>query len=237
VTDDMLISYALGHLTPEEEAAVELHLQRTPQDALRVAAYLDTLADLVFELPPEPLPQGGEEALLARVRGASQPRRIPPVIVLPAPPVADPVYQPPVWRPNVLGALAAAAVVALLYLGVANLSMTEPVRAWQLQRYASQAGARSYPLSSAEGEAPLGTLVRFASGHVYVSLAQPPAAGQVYQAWDIAEAPASMGTFAGRTYLSSGELALGHTFGVTLEPPGGSEQPTSTPLTLVEVVR
>lgn len=157
MTDDILISYALGHLTPEEEAAVELHLQRTPQDAATVAAYLDMFADLVFALPPEPLPQNGEAVLLARVRGASQTPKLPSVIVLPAP---EPALGRRPQRLGVWSLLAAAAVVALLYVGVRVVPTTDPFLVWQLQRYEGQPGATTYALAEAESERPLGTLVR-----------------------------------------------------------------------------
>lgn len=234
MTDDLLLGYAMGHLTPEEEAAVELHLQRTPQDAAKVAAYLDTLADLVFDLEPEPLPQGGEAALLARVRGTPLSAKPPPIIVLPVPePHREVARQRRALPPGTWSVLAAAAVVALIYLGVRVVPTTEPFLAWQLNRYESQAGAATYVLAAAEGERPLGTLVRLSSGRVYVSLDQSPNAGQVYQAWDIAEAPVGIGTFDGRHFLSDAAVSEGHTFGLTLEPPGGSEQPTTTPITLL----
>ncbi len=236
VDNDMLTLYALGHLTPEGEAAVELHLQRHPEDAALVAGYLEALAGLVFELPPEALPEDGEARLLARVRGSTQGYRPPAVIVLPAPDA--PLDEARPRAPNVwLGVLAAAAVVVLLSLTVFRLPASNLVAAWQLQRYQNQAGAVSYTLESEGGATRLGTLVRLGAGQVFVALEEPPAAGQVYQAWDIAEAPTSMGTFAGRTFLSEAAIAQGHTFGVTLEPPGGSEQPTSTPITLAEVSR
>ena len=236
MNEDMLISYALGHLTPEEEAAVELHLQRTPQDAAKVAAYLETLAELVFDLEPEPLVQGGEEALLARVRGASRSIRPPPVVVLPIPERRPevPAKQSP-WSWGAWRFLAAAALVALIYVGVRVVPTTEPFLAWQLRRYETQPGAVTYTLAAAEAERPLGTLVRLSSGRVYVSLQQPPESGRVYQAWDIAEAPVGIGTFDGRSYLSDTAVAEGNTFGLTLEPPGGSEQPTTAPITLLTI--
>ena len=37
IDDDVLVSYALGHLSPEDEAAVAEHLRTHPEDAARVA--------------------------------------------------------------------------------------------------------------------------------------------------------------------------------------------------------
>ncbi len=234
MTDDQLISYALGHLTPQEEAAVELHLQRTPQDAAKVAGYLEVLAGLAFALEPDALPIGGEEALLARIHSPAQGVARPRVVVLPVPePQVSRLPRRPPRYSGLWSVLAAAAVLALIYVGVRVVPTTEPFLAWQLDRYESQPGAASFVLEAAEGARALGTLVQLSNGRVYVSLERPPAPGQVYQAWDIAEAPASMGTFSGRDYLSDAAIAPGHTFGLTLEPPGGSPQPTTTPVTLL----
>ena len=69
---------------------------------------------------------------------------------------------------------------------------------------------------------------------MFVALDAPPTEPQVYQAWSIVEAPESLGTFSGRTFVSSEPVAAEATFGLTLEPPGGSPAPTSTPLALLE---
>ena len=88
IDDDILIRYALGHLSPESEAAVALHLRTQPEDAARVSGYLDALAGLALLLEPEPLPETGEAELLERVRKAvlpPEPVFVPPVVVLPEP--------------------------------------------------------------------------------------------------------------------------------------------------------
>ncbi|GAA3609242.1 anti-sigma factor domain-containing protein [Agrococcus terreus] len=64
-------------------------------------------------------------------------------------------------------------------------------------------------------------------------------AGQVYQAWYIdAAGPHSAGTFTsagGSTaYVLDGELTPGTAVGVTVEPDGGSEAPTTDPILVVE---
>lgn len=237
VTEDVLLSYAMGHLSPEEEAAVELHLQRHPADAATVAGYLETLTELVFDLPPEPLPEDGEAQLLARVRASAQTYRPPAVIVLPAPPLERTLELSRRGRTAevLLGVLAAAAVAALFCLTVFKEPVSDAVFAWQLQRYQNQPGAVSYALEAQEAEGQLGTLIRLGSGQVFVVLNAPPESGRVYQAWDIAEAATPLETFGGRTFLSRAAVPQGHTFGVTLEPPGGSPQPTSAPITLAEL--
>lgn len=240
VTEDTLVSYAFGHLASTDEDAVEAHLRAHPDDAKTVAAYLDVLTDLVMVLPPEPLPAGGEEALLARVRGPApaaetgfdlpeRTRKAVPSTYTYIPSKGRP--RRAVWWRDVL----AAAVVAGLYVSVFTLLSPDARTARALREYRAEPGAVSYALNAEGRTEPLGTLVRLQDGRVFVALGAPPNADQVYQAWEIADAPVSLGTFDGRTFLSAEVVAEGNTFGLTLEPPGGSDQPTSTPITLLEL--
>ena len=103
----------------------------------------------------------------------------------------------------------------------------------ELRAYQTEPGAVAYMLAQ-EGQAePLGTLVRLGDGRVFVALDAPPTEPQVYQAWSIVDAPESLGTFPSRTFFSKEPVPAGATFGLTLEPSGGSPAPTSTPLTLL----
>ena len=263
ITEDILVSYAFGHLGTEEEAVVETHLNAHPEDAATVVGYLDSLTGLVLTLPPQPLATTGKTELLARVRSAELLARVrdadrvaapiaaptpeptqqptwthatgatpPPVVVLPRAPETDPPRPSVLRRYGWLGALSAA-VVALLYLTLSSTLLDPDARTVRaLREYQAQPGAASYALEGSEE--PLGTLVQLQDGRVFVALGAPPAEG-VYQAWAIGDAPVSLGTFDGRTFLSPDAVAAGQTFGVTLEPPGGSEQPTTTPLALLEL--
>ncbi len=233
IDNDTLIGYALGHLSPEGEAAVAAHLQAHPEDAARVAGYLETFAALAFTLEPEALPETGEADLLSRVRQVAQapdptpepdPAAVPPVIVLPRRGGRGTAW----W----LSGLAAAAVLAGVYLTV--LSPDARV-ARELRAYRAEPGAASYALAQEGRAEALGTLVRLQDGRVFVALDAPPTEPQVYQAWSIVEAPESLGTFSNRTFVSAEPVAAGATFGLTLEPPGGSDAPTSTPLALLEL--
>jgi len=224
IDDDVLISYALGTLASEEERELEAHLRAHPEDAEKVRGYLEALADFALELPPEPLPAEGEEALLERVREADPP----PVITM-------------LGRPRRLWWLAlgaAAAVLIGVYLTVLAPPSPEERIAAQLQEFQNQPGAVTYELvrntEAGPGE-PIGTLVRLPDNRLFVALESPPAESQVYQAWEIrGDTPVSLGTFEDRAFLTE-RVSPESVFGVTLEPPGGSEQPTSTPITLVEL--
>ncbi len=233
IDDDILIGYALGHLSPEGEAAVTAHLQTHPADAARVAGYLETFAVLALTLEPEALPETGEADLLSRVRQVvptsaptpePDPAAVPPVVVLPRRGGRGTVW----W----LSGLAAAAVLGGVYVTV--LSPDARV-ARELRAYQTEPGATSYALAQEGQPEALGTLVRLQDGRVFVALDAPPTEPRVYQAWSIIETPESLGTFPDRTFVSAEPVAAGATFGLTLEPPGGSPAPTSTPLALLEL--
>ena len=96
-----------------------------------------------------------------------------------------------------------------------------------LARYAAVPGAQARVLGMAGS--PLGTLVRLPDGRVYLRLTQAPAEGRTYQLWQIqGGAPVSLGVF-GQDVLTAA-LPQGASVAVSVEPPGGSPQPTTTPL-------
>lgn len=235
IDDDLLLAYALGSLTSEEEQAVGAHLQRHPEDAAKVQADLESLTLLTLALPPEPLAAAAEDALLARVRGLTA---APSAGVSDATSELPPVLKvPPQRTRSGWWALAAAALLGGIYLAVLGPPGAAPevTVAEQLERFEGEPGALSYRLADETSGAPLGTLVRLSDGRLFVALETPPAAESVYQAWEIREGtPISLGTFDGRTLLTEATEASS-VFGLSVEPPGGSEQPTTTPFVVQEL--
>ena len=74
-------------------------------------------------------------------------------------------------------------------------------------------------------------MVRLKDGRTYVQMSATVAlpGGRVYQAWKIVgKTPVSLGLFSGRGFVA--KLPAGTVFAVTLEPEGGSPQPTTQPL-------
>lgn len=261
IDDDMLLAYALGNLTPEEEGALETHLRSHPEDAAEVQAHLESLALLTLALPPEPLAQGGEAALLARVRGLSAPSAVSssqpftdsftdsfaetftepssePFSEAFTEPASElpPVFKaPPKRSRSGWWALMAAVLLGGIYLAVLAPPGNGVRVAEQLERYEREPGSSSFPLADEATGDPVGTLVRLQSGQLFVTLDRPPAEERVYQAWEIRNGtPISLGTFDERTLLTSA-TDPGSVFGLTVEPPGGSEQPTTTPFVLLEL--
>lgn len=223
--------YAFGLLDGAQAASVERRLTSEPLWQAELRALQDTLAALA---DPAPVPMGSAERLLERVRAdRTQPKPAQTPLVQPSPvqpdapaPANRPLNAP--TRSPYLGWLAAvalaAAVAAVLILPRLN---STPER--QLAEYQTQPGAVSTPLTTQEGQS-LGTAVRLKDGRAFVLLAADAPQGRAYQAWQVVgKAPASLGVFKGRSFLSA-PLSGPVTLAVSVEPPSGSPQPTTTPI-------
>ncbi|MFC4639676.1 anti-sigma factor domain-containing protein [Deinococcus hohokamensis] len=243
---DQLIAYALGQLSPAEAARVEASLQASHALQTELQQHLDALEHLLddLDLQAVQVPEGAEERLLARVRAETpvaeggpatpvQPLR--PPATPPAPAEARrtvpgvPVSRPGAtsgqssrsggswWLPAILSLAAAVTLVAVLR------APADP-----LERYARMPGAVRQEVTAAQG--PLGTLVRLTDGRVFVHLNRTPSGGQTYQLWQVgAGQPTSLGVF-GSGGLLTASLPPEITLAVSVEPAGGSPQPTTTPL-------
>ncbi len=212
IGEDSFVAYALGTLSPSEAAEVEAYLATHPEAARTVRDYLTVLSDLVLSLEPEPVPAGAEEALLKRIRQEK--------------PGENGRANWRWW----LGAGMAAKVAAGLWLA---RSVHPPEVRERLRFYSEKPGATEAPLLDPDGR-PVGTRVTLPNRQVFLALDKEPPEGRVYQAWSLSEAGArSLGVWEGYTFLTEA-LTPGSTLAVTLEPPGGSEEPTGEPQALVE---
>ena len=221
IDSETLTAYALGILSPDEEARVQAALERDP--ALRAQARADgeALLSLVESLPGVEPPTGAEDRLLARLQSE---REQPPLRAVQ--PAAQAVPLPPQtarrrafpWLP-----LSALGVAAALTLAFVLRPPADP-----FAQYARTEGAVVEPLR-ADGSK-LGDLVRLPDGRAYLHIQAPPEAGRVYQMWQIqGKTPVSLGVFEGQGFLLA-DLPAGATVAVSVEPPGGSPQPTTTPI-------
>ncbi|MBX2863682.1 MAG: anti-sigma factor [Leptolyngbyaceae cyanobacterium MAG.088] len=67
---DLLAGYALGNLSPEEQATLQQILTDQPELQAEVQAYEETLALVPYALAPQPLPPGLEDALITAAQTA-----------------------------------------------------------------------------------------------------------------------------------------------------------------------
>lgn len=236
---DQAAGYAMGSLEADERQRFEAHLAECGACRADVASFREVVGLLAYGAPPASVPANLRERVTAearRVRPLPRPRRVTPA-------VAGLAAAASIAAVVGLGALARArseqrALAALLAAARAELAARDSTIAALL-------GPELHVVSlSATGQEPS---VRVFWNHprslfVVTAFNLPPApAGRVYQLWAIPKdkAPISMGTFTtgadGRSTVvvpvSSAVLEAGFIdfCGLTVEPEGGSPQPTEAP--------
>ena len=223
--DELIPAHALGALTPDEAARVASHVSECPacMAQLREAESTTTLLALATPRvvpPPE---------LRDRLMAAIEPEPVPEPS--PEPRAERRSDRSPGWWPRFARIAAPVLAVAVIGLVVWNVSLRNSLTNTQDIVYGSQTSAALPHVGTvfvdADGEA---TLVANAS-------AAP--SGKTYQAWVIPPGgkPISAGVFAGgRTSVDLETKAHpGDTVAVTVEPAGGSPQPTTQPISASKV--
>ena len=225
--DDLKEAYALGALSEEERREVEDYLGTHPElraevDDLRSVANLLALAPQEYEPSPEL-----RRDLLNRISSS-------PV----ATPAADPSSRRAgLWRLFGPGGLAAAAVLALVTVGmfVWNAALQEENQTLQGELQ----GQQTYALEgTGAAQGVQGEVVRLGDERAMLiaeDLPSPPE-GETYEAWILREdVPEPAGLFepdeAGVAAAPiEGSIEDADAVAVTVEPSGGSSSPTSDPL-------
>lgn len=204
---DRLADYALGELTPEEARMLEIHLGTCETCRAELRRLNDTLVQLTERLPEAEPAEVSWQAVAARLPSSrSAPRR-------------------PAWQPF---ALAASLLLGLagLWWGVNEGREAANLRAEQavVTRWLAQSDVHTLALPEVGGES-FGSLLMLPDGRALVVLREAPPAGSSYQAWghrDGEVAPMAVSSDKVFEVNYSGFEAVG----VSLEPEGGSQQPT-----------
>lgn len=227
-------SYAIDALDDIERAQFERHLSECPACRAEVDEFRETAALLSTDTLSTP-PASLRQRLLAEI-----------ATVRPLPPKVDPP-QVTTLRSDQGGGhrgdrrspwamlVAAAAVVVLLAAGIWNLQSVSATD--QVLQAADAQRATVELLDGAEA-----TLVRSEKLEqaVLITKSLPPApAGKAYQMWLITEgsSPSSAGMMpsaANQTILLKGDAAKATAAAITIEPVGGSNQPTTQPIAIID---
>lgn len=208
ITDDTLVAYALGTLSPEAEREVAHYLTAQPAAAAAVTGYLDALSELVMALEPVSPPDHAVDDLLTRVHDA-------PSIT-------------PAWRWGLSLGLAAKAAAALWLLRQAPPAEVRE----QLDAYQSRPGAVAGPLIDVRGEV-VGDLVRLPDRRLFIAFDRLPADDHLFHAWEVVSGvPQRLGVWHGHTFFTERPLALESTFAISLEPTESSF-PAREPVVLI----
>jgi anti-sigma-K factor RskA len=217
---ELAAGYALDALDEREQSVFEAHLVECEQCWTDVLAFQKTAAQLAYGAPaPAPPP-----ALRDRVLGAARSERPRQSVVVLRPRRALRVA-------TAAAALAAAAAVALAVWATGLSSSLDE------ERDARQADLRAASILAAETSRrlPIGSRSRVVlapNGEAVMVVRGLPAApkGKTYEAWVIGEeGPLRAGLFEGgdtEILLLDERVPGGAKVAVTLEPDGGSDQPT-----------
>ncbi|WP_225805044.1 anti-sigma factor [Streptomyces sp. NK15101] len=232
-------AYALGALDDDERKDFDAHLQTCEacrQEAAEFAATTARLAAAVAQAPPA----AAKAQVMAAIDGV---RQLPPRIPAPA---SAPAFGG-VLRRRALPLALAASVAAAVLGGVA---VWQTQHAQDLEQQAGQAQQRLDEVSAVlaapdartvHGKAANGALTTVVASErqnraVFTAANLPaPGAGKTYQLWldhDGTMRPAGLIDHDG-TVILAGNPADAGAVGLTLEPAGGSPQPTTTPLLLM----
>lgn len=220
--DELIAAHALHALDPDDERAVEMHLAGCERCRLQLAEFEAVAATLAYAAPQASPPPDLRQRIMAAVE---------PVVTAPAEP--EPALPPPRarrrvgWWPRFSAVAMPAMAAAVIGLLVWNVSLRSDLSGREVR--------------SAVALPEVGSLVSYRSGNVtlYADLAPAPE-GKVYEAWVIGSTgkplPAGIFEGGGTVKLELTEQAHpGDTIAVTVEPDGGSEQPTSDPFAAQKV--
>jgi anti-sigma-K factor RskA len=241
-------AYAVDALDPAERMLFEQHLATCPDCRAEVDSLREAAAMLPETSPAEP-PPGLRERLLADIATV---RPLPPVVEPTPLPAQEAAAHADVtslesrrrrFRPALV---AAAAVVALIGAGVVasqpwnNDSSNQQTQLTAADRVLKDPDAQHVLKEFPDGAT--ATVVRSeAEGKAVLMTSKMPSApdGKVYEVWlqkDGVMVPAGlMPDKADQTVLLSGDANDATAVGITVEPAGGSDKPTSAPIALFKL--
>lgn len=244
-------AYALDALEEFEQRQFQAHLAQCPDCAREVNELRATAARLGMAVAAQP-PDTLRRRVMAQAATTRQdsPANTPST----ARPRAAKGSRRAGWAPRLTAAVAAVAAAAALVLGVATVRTAQQRDAVQAQLAQVQAQYALVAQLAAAPDAQATTGTGVAGGTAFVlashqlntavllvsNLPVPPP-GHTYQAWLIGDGhPRSVGLVSstattGSPPLVFGGLAGAAKVGLTIEPAGGSAQPTTTPVVLFDL--
>ncbi|WP_329340934.1 anti-sigma factor [Streptomyces sp. NBC_00663] len=245
--------YALDALERAERTRFEKHLRNCPVCAAEVRALSEDAVRLAWSTAAPPPPAMRDRVLAAVRTTAQEPVRarepeararatqLPPHVWGTQPPPSRshaPRARRPLFVPFATATAAAALVVASLFAVQANQTQdqlnAERAQAREIAHVLAAPDARASTGKDADGRS-IGVIASAAEGRAVVTLSGygDVPSGRVNQLWLMRPGaqPRSLGLFEGDTPLVATGLDKSSTsLAVTVEPDGGSPQPTSQPV-------
>jgi len=217
-------SYAVGALTAAERREVENDLRRSPRLAAEVREFSETAGVLGLATAPVTPSDALRASILEGLDDVPQVSRV----------VQGPWFARPA---AVLMGAAAAAVIAIGGTVVAMNLLAEPSRVDQI------VAAADYERVSTEMDDGATVVAIWSesleAAAITVRDLDAPPADHTYQLWFIDEAghAAPAGTFDAdsnpQTVVLAGAMDAGDAIGITIEPTGGSSEPTTNPILVI----
>jgi anti-sigma-K factor RskA len=246
---DLAGAFALDALDERERRRFTRHLRRCPDCASEVRQFQEVAAGLAFAASAEPPPELHERVMVAVARTG----QLPPQVTFRRR-LADRLPRVPSvgWIPRLAAVTAAAAIAAIVVLSFVLAGTRQQLNSARAQSQAIAAVLAAPDVRTVTGSVTTGGVatVLLSAGRrelvVSTSGLATVQADKTYELWLIgpsatkASAIRSAGLLpaavAGRTtpVLASGLIA-GDKLGLTVEPAGGSSQPTTTPILLLSL--
>lgn len=253
---ELIDLYALGALEPDEIELVEDYLAQSSDARAALEQSRQVVAALAWTPEQHDPPAGSYERFMQRMGVADAP--VPVAVPRPVQSIATPVPTfgarlRAMFAPRNRWATSFAAMMLLVALGFGgwSLSMQRQVATLNadvahyrtITTLLSDPGTRLVALKSESGPAQTARTQLLVNterdqGYLVASGLSALPTNQTYQLWMIADGkPISMGVFGtdaqGKAEVLMQDLppaGAQNVFGITIEPSGGSQQPTSTPI-------
>jgi hypothetical protein len=232
--EELIAAEALDGLDPGERdrlfREMASHGPDCPDCARLLGEYSEVAGWLALALEPTALSEGAEERLIRAAREHASPKEGP--------------HPAAIGRWRRWAAAASVAAVLAAIGGAIGWAIAPRGETGQSQfiAFVARPGARVVTLAAGGGRS-LAVAFRPGEGEAWVvgTGLPDPAGGKVYELWYRKGASARMepaGTFSPKDGTVATKVGVGRSFdtlAVSVEPPGGSEQPTTNPIYLVSV--
>jgi len=221
---DLLPAYALGSLDTDEADRVKEHLLSCWICRAESSTFQDVAEQLSFAVPAVAPSPGLKDRLLQRVQAVRPQPRLP----------AQATRRP--WLERLLPAWGLASLGLILALAAFNLSLWQRLN--QLEFITSSGGMRALPLSAMDAASEATGFIIVSgdgdNGALVVDGLPPLDADRQYQLWLIREGERTSGAvfstdednYGGTRVRVAGSLLEYSAADITIEPTGGSSQPT-----------
>jgi anti-sigma-K factor RskA len=224
--DELIAAHALHALDPDDERRVEAHVAECEACRAKLRELEAVSGALAYAAPPAVPPPELRDRVLSAVRPVSSSA---PAAPADAPPVR--ARRSRSWWPRVAAIAVPVLAVAVVGLVIWNLSLRDQLS--NTRKNLATGVTLSLP--------GVGNAVADTAGGVtlYASAPSVPA-GKTYEAWVISGGKASpAGLFPpGTTHLTlTLHVQPGDVIAITIEPAGGSPQPTQAPIASAKVAK